>query len=99
MENVSSTTSTKDEAKIAQAQGYWKANLKLISIVLAIWLAVSLLASVVFFPALSNVFLPGFQISLGFWFAHQGAMVIFVILIFAYAIRMDKIDKNFEVQE
>jgi putative solute:sodium symporter small subunit len=82
-----------------KAIGYWKANVRLISIVLGVWAFVSYVMGILLVPALANVYLPGFQISLGFWFAHQGAMITFVVLILVYAKLMDGIDEQFDVHE
>ena len=80
------------------AQSYWRANLRLIRTVLIVWALVSLGASVIFKPLLGFT-LPGFQIPTYFWFAHQGAMVTFIILIFVYACAMDKVDADHNVTE
>ncbi|MDJ0757717.1 MAG: DUF4212 domain-containing protein [Ardenticatenaceae bacterium] len=84
---------------LSNGQAYWKANKRTIFTILSIWAFASLGMSILFVPFLSDVFLPGFQIPLGFWFAHQGAIVIFVVLIFAYAWIMDRIDRRHDVQE
>ncbi len=80
-----------------QAQQYWKANLNLIATLLVIWALVSLVFGVLLAPALSNVYLG--QLPLGFWFAQQGSMITFVILIFVYAWQMDKIDKSHDMND
>jgi len=79
------------------ADAYWSATLRLIAVVLAIWFAVSFLAGIVFAPALNSIHLGGYP--LGFWFAHQGSMYVFVALIFWYAKKMDDIDREFDVHE
>lgn len=83
---------------LKDAQEYWKKNVRIISIVLAIWAFVSLGMSVLFMPFLKDVSIFG-NISLPFWFAHQGAMFTFVILIFAYARIMDGLDKAYGLDE
>lgn len=80
-------------------QSYWQKNVRLIRILIIIWAFVSLGMSVIFKPLVGNIVLPGFQIPISFWFAHQGAMIIFVILIFAYAYLMDKADSEYGVRE
>jgi len=72
---------------------YWKANIKLITIALSIWFVVSYLFSIVFVEALNEFRLGGYK--LGFWFAQQGAMYVFVVLIFWYSKQIDKLDKQF----
>lgn len=86
------------ETERENAQSYWRSNLRLIRIVLIIWVLVSLGASVLLKPLLGFT-IPGFQIPTYFWFAHQGAMIIFVILIFAYARAMDGVDSDHGVSE
>jgi putative solute:sodium symporter small subunit len=76
---------------------YWKATLALIRNVLIVWFVVSYGAGIIFADALNNISLGGYP--LGFWFAHQGSMYIFVALIFIYAKMMGKIDEKFDVHE
>ena len=78
-------------------QAYWKANLKLIALCLAIWFVVSYLFGILLVDQLNAISIGGYQ--LGFWFAQQGSIYVFVILIFFYAFRMNKIDKQFDVHE
>ena len=86
-----------NDKKMEQAQNYWKANLKLIIILLAIWALVSYVAGIILAPALNNIYIG--QLPAGFWFAQQGSMVIFVILIFVYSYMMDKVDQEHDVHE
>lgn len=79
------------------AQGYWKATLGLITKVLAIWFLCSFGAGILFADMLNGIHLGGYP--LGFWFAHQGSMYIFVALIFWYAKKMGDIDREFDVHE
>lgn len=81
----------------AQLVAYWKENLRYITILLAIWFAVSYLAGILLADALDNIHLGGFN--LGFWFANQGSEVIFVILIFVYVALMNKLDRKYDVHE
>jgi len=78
-------------------QAYWKANLKLVALCLSIWFVVSYLFGIILVDQLNTIKIGGY--GLGFWFAQQGSMYIFVILIFFYANRMNKIDKQFNVHE
>lgn len=80
-----------------QRQAYWKANLRLVAMCLAIWFVVSYLFGIILVDQLNAISLGGYR--LGFWFAQQGSMYIFVILIFFYASRMRKIDRQFNVDE
>lgn len=81
------------------ADGYWNANLKVLSVLLFIWFAVSFGASILGVEALNNIKLPGTGFPLGFWFAQQGSIYTFVALIFVYVFAMNRIDKRFGVSE
>ena len=76
---------------------YWKLNLKYLGVLLSIWFIVSFLFGIVFAESLNQFKLAGFP--LGFWFAPQGSIYTFVILIFIYVILMNKLDKKFDVDE
>lgn len=76
---------------------YWKATLGLIRNILIVWFLVSYGAGIIFAPALNNIQIGGYP--LGFWFAQQGSMYVFVALIFIYAKLMGKIDEKFDVHE
>jgi putative solute:sodium symporter small subunit len=78
-------------------QAYWKATLRLLAIILAIWVTVSLGLSIVFAPWLNSIKLGGYP--LGFWFAQQGSIYVFIALIFIYAKRMSALDEKFDVHE
>ena len=80
-----------------QREAYWKANLKLVAWCLAIWFVVSYLFGIILVDQLNAIKIGGYR--LGFWFAQQGSMYIFVILIFFYAARMRKLDEKFNVHE
>ena len=76
---------------------YWRANLRLVAICLAIWFTVSFGFGVLFVEQLNTIRVGGFQ--LGFWFAQQGSIYVFVLLIFFYAWRMNRIDRDHDVHE
>lgn len=78
-------------------QQYWRANLRLMTICLIIWALVSFGFGILLRPLLSGIEIGGTD--LGFWFAQQGSIYVFLILIFYYAIRMNSIDREFGVQE
>jgi len=75
------------------ATAYWKENIKYVFILLAIWFAVSYGAGILFVEQLNEIKLGGFP--LGFWFAQQGSIYAFVILIFVYIRLMNKLDKKY----
>ena len=76
---------------------YWKENLRYLSILLTIWFIVSYVFGILLVDQLNAIRLGGFK--LGFWFAQQGAMYVFVILIFVYVKWMNKLDKKYNVNE
>ena len=76
---------------------YWKANLKIVSILLFIWFVSSFGAGIIFADFLDKIKIGGFE--LGFWFAQQGSIIIFVLLIVIYCFLMNRLDKKFEVSE
>lgn len=75
------------------ATAYWKENLKYLLILLCIWFLCSYGAGILFVDQLNAIKLGGFP--LGFWFAQQGSMYVFVILIFVYVRLMNKLDKKY----
>ncbi|OUR99060.1 hypothetical protein A9Q86_13435 [Flavobacteriales bacterium 33_180_T64] len=90
-------TNQKGNIKRENARAYWKENIKYVVILLCIWGLVSYGAGIVFKDALDEFRLGGFK--LGFWFAQQGAMYVFVILIFVYVRIMNKLDKKYGYDE
>jgi len=76
---------------------YWKANLRLIGLCLAIWFVVSYVFGILLVNQLNTISLGGYK--LGFWFAQQGSIYVFVCLIFFYAWRMGKLDREFNVHD
>lgn len=79
------------------ANEYWKANLRLVSILLVIWFVVSFLFGIILVDVLNQIRIGG--VGLGFWFAQQGSIYTFLILIFIYAKRMNALDRKFNVHE
>jgi putative solute:sodium symporter small subunit len=78
-------------------EAYWKAVLTLIAQVLAVWFFVSFGCGILFADALNSISIGGYP--LGFWFAQQGSMYVFVILIFVYGKLMNNLDIKFDVHE
>ncbi|MEK9504758.1 DUF4212 domain-containing protein [Gaopeijia maritima] len=74
---------------------YWAANVRLVLVLLVIWFAVSYGAGILFVDVLDRVTLPGTGVPLGFWFAQQGSIYVFVVLIFVYVVRMNRLDRAF----
>ena len=79
------------------SKAYWSATLGLLGKILAIWFLVSFGAGILFADALNGIKLGGYP--LGFWFAHQGSIYVFIALIFYYGRAMGKIDRQFDVHE
>ena len=80
-----------------QRRTYWRRNLRLMAVLLTIWALVSFGAGIIFVEPLNQIEIMGFP--LGFWFAQQGSIVIFVLLIAFYVWRMDKLDAEFGITE
>lgn len=76
---------------------YWKRNIRILLILLSIWFLSSFGAAILFAEELNSIRLGGFK--LGFWFAQQGSIYIFILLIFTYVWLMNRLDKDFEVDE
>jgi len=76
---------------------YWKVNLRYLALLLAVWFVVSYGCGILLVDELDQIRLGGFK--LGFWFAQQGAMYVFVVLIFVYVWLMNRLDKKYGVEE
>jgi putative solute:sodium symporter small subunit len=76
---------------------YWRANIGLVRLCLVIWAVVSFLLAIILRPSMMGIKIGGAD--LGFWFAQQGAIYIYLILIFFYAWRMNAIDREHGVEE
>ncbi len=81
----------------SNSKAYWKENIRYLLILIAIWFLVSYGAGILFKETLNEIKLGGFK--LGFWFAQQGSMYVFVILIFVYVRLMNKLDKKYGYDE
>lgn len=82
---------------MTNGEAYWKKNLKLMIWCLVVWFVVSFGFGILLVHPLDHFHLGGYP--LGFWFAQQGSMYVFVILIFVYANVMSKYDREFDVEE
>ena len=83
--------------KQQHATAYWKENLKYLIVLLSVWFIVSYGCGILFKDSLNEIRLGGFK--LGFWFAQQGSIYVFVILIFVYVRLMNKLDKKYGFDE
>ena len=78
-------------------QAYWRANLKLGAVLLAIWFIVSFGFGILLVEPLNQI--PFFGFKLGFWWAQQGAIYVFIVLIFVYAWAMKRLDRKYDVHD
>jgi putative solute:sodium symporter small subunit len=78
---------------------YWRRNVRYMGILLTIWFVVSYGFGILLVEPLNSVRLPGTGFPLGFWFAQQGAIYVFVVLIFVYVRLMNRLDSEFDVGE
>jgi putative solute:sodium symporter small subunit len=81
--------------RAADPKGYWRANLKLVGALLVVWAVVSFGLSIVFVEPLDEVVPGGFP--LGFWFAHQGSIYTFIVLVWIYAVASDRLGHRYGV--
>jgi len=86
-----------NESRNAKAQAYWRENIRTVLLLLAIWFVVSYGMGILFADALDQFRFLGFH--LGFWMAQQGSIFCFVILIFVYVYKMNKLDHKYGVDE
>lgn len=84
-------------AQDANSQAYWKATIGLLTKILIVWFVVSFGAGIMFADLLNTIHFGGYPV--GFWFAQQGSIYIFIALIFYYAKKMGDIDRQFDVHE
>lgn len=86
-----------ENEKQQHATAYWKANLRILFTLLGIWFLVSYVFGIMAVDYLNSIKLGGFK--LGFWFAQQGSIYVFVVLIFVYIMKMNTLDKKFGFDE
>jgi putative solute:sodium symporter small subunit len=79
------------------AEAYWRENIKLVSILLVIWFVASYLFGIILVEPLNAIRIGG--VGLGFWFAQQGSIYTFLVLIFVYAKKMNALDRKYDVHE
>lgn len=91
------TTEQPKRIEQSKADEYWRRNVRLIAGLMAVWFAVSFGAAILLARPLANVSFG--EVPVSFWFAQQGAIITFVVLIFVYARRMNKLDREFGVQD
>jgi putative solute:sodium symporter small subunit len=85
------------QSNIMDLKQYWKENLRYLVILLIVWFVVSYGLGILFVEQMNTIKIGGFK--LGFWFAQQGSIYVFVALIFIYVYLMNKLDKKYGVDE
>lgn len=86
-----------DQPTESTSRRYWRANVRVVLLLLGIWFFVGCVLGIFFVEQLNTIKVGGFP--LGFWFAQQGSIYVFIILIFVYARWMARIDRKFDVHE
>lgn len=87
-----------DQAEVrSQLDSYWRKNIVYVVILLSVWFAVSYGCGILFVDKLDQIRVAGFK--LGFWFAQQGSIYVFVALIFIYVWLMNRLDREYNVHE
>ncbi len=95
----STPTPTNDDSGSTNTAEYWQANIRILMILLAIWFTVSFGFGILLADVLNRIRIPGSGFKLGFWFAQQGSIYTFVVLIFVYVVLMNRLDRRYGVQE
>ncbi len=85
------------ESSASNNKAYWRANLRLMAVLLAIWFTVSFGFGILLVDQLNQIPLFGFK--LGFWWAQQGSIYVFILLILVYTVAMHRIDRKFGVDD
>ncbi len=91
--------SVTDPATQARHAEYWRRNIRYLGGLLVVWFIVSYGFGIVLADSLDAFTIPGTNYPVGFWFAQQGAIYVFVILIFIYVRLMNRLDREFDVDE
>ena len=87
------------DRRTVSKKGYWRKNLTYVGMLLVVWFVISYGAGILFVEPLNRIRLPGTGFPLGFWFAQQGSIYVFVVLIFVYVYLMNRLDREFGVDE
>ena len=80
-----------------EQEQYWRANVRIVTILLSIWFVIGYCCSIFFIEQMNAIRIG--NVGLGFWFAQQGSIFFFVLLVLAYALRMDWLDRKHGVEE
>jgi putative solute:sodium symporter small subunit len=99
MPDSPSSTPTQPDSEHTRKRAYWLANTRILAALLAVWAVVSFGCGIIWADDLNKFRLPGSGFPLGFWFAQQGSIYTFVLIIFAYVWIMRRLDRKFGVEE
>jgi len=91
---MAASTNARGNSATEALRRYWRANIRIMAVLLAIWALAGLGAGILFADALNAYRISGTGFPLGFWFAHQGSIIVFVLLILAYCIYMNRLDNR-----
>lgn len=80
-------------------EAYWRTNLRYVGVLLSIWFVVSFGFGILLVEPLDRIRIPGTGFPLGFWFAQQGSIYVFLVLIFAYVVLMNRLDRKYDLDE
>ena len=94
---MASQSRSDESARERARQEYWRAKIRVILWSLAVWALVSFGFGILLRPLLSGIEFGGTD--LGFWFAQQGSILVFIVLIFNYAYQMNKLDRKYDLDE
>ncbi len=89
----------RDPEEVRRHEAYWRRNLRYLGFLLAVWFVVSYGFGILLAEPLNRFTLPGTGFPLGFWWAQQGSIYVFVLLIFVYVVLMNRLDRAFDVDE
>ena len=89
---------TDPEARARQT-AYWRTNVRYVGALLVVWFLVSYVFGILLVEPLNRAYLPGTGYPLGFWFAQQGSIYVFVVLIFVYVVLMNRLDRRYDLDE
>ena len=92
--DMAASTDTAGNKAARALRRYWRANIRFMAVLLGLWALAGLGAGILFADALNAYRISGTGFPLGFWFAHQGSIIVFVLLILAYCLYMNRLDKR-----
>ncbi len=96
---ASERPSLPDPGARGHQEAYWRANLRYVGILLSVWFVVSYGFGIILVEPLNRIRIPGTGFPLGFWFAQQGSIYVFVVLIFVYVVLMNRLDRQYGLDE